>query len=153
VGCLLAILLEHDETAAFFSGWLRNPWLTAVPALALTLLAIFQVDNPPLRLALWSAQPLIIAVLLVQFVYWGSKSWKILGSAPVSFLAHISYALYLYHPLASGIIFWYVRRHVGFYGAALALAMATASYYLLEKPFMKLRDRKTPHAPATAPAQ
>ena len=45
---------------------------------------------------------LIIAVMLLQAVYWGAKSWKLMGHATVRLTAQLSYALYLYHPWQVG---------------------------------------------------
>jgi peptidoglycan/LPS O-acetylase OafA/YrhL len=89
-------------------------------------------------------QPLIIAAMLLQAVYWGSKSWTICSSGPVRVTAHLSYALYVYHPLAGKIIYALHIRHRGYSAAILTLLMATASYYPIEMPFMRMRDRQEP---------
>jgi peptidoglycan/LPS O-acetylase OafA/YrhL len=84
--------------------------------------------------------------MLLQAVYWGSKSWTICSTGLVRMTAHLSYALYLYHPLASQIIYMLHVRHLGYSAAVLTLLMATASYYLVERPFMRMRDhQKPPH--------
>jgi len=61
----------------------------------------------------------------------------------IRFIARISYAIYLYHPIAlsyTGLI--PVRHAQRILTIPLILAMATASYYLIERPFMRMRDRK-----------
>jgi peptidoglycan/LPS O-acetylase OafA/YrhL len=93
----------------------------------------------------------VIAAWLLQLVYWGAKSWTICGTAPVRFLAHISYALYLYHPLASGIIYDLHVPHLGYSAVILALLMSIASYYWIEKPFMRMRDRVSVSSRSAAP--
>jgi peptidoglycan/LPS O-acetylase OafA/YrhL len=140
-GCLLAIMLAKEETRRPFSVVLRWQWLALIPALALVLTAMYPAINRYWQLIFWTAQPPIIAVLLVQFIYWGAKSWRICSSAPVRFTAHISYALYLYHPLAGQIVYLLHLPHVGYSGAALTLLMSIGSYYLVERPFMRMRDR------------
>lgn len=144
IGCLLAILLEQEKTARPFSWWLRQKWLSALPVVALTLLLVLPVVNRPLSLFLWSVEPLIIAILLVQFVYWGAGAPAIWGSAPIRFLARISYALYLYHPLATQIVFLFHIPHLGYSSAVLLLLMSVASYYWIERPFMRMRENKRP---------
>ncbi len=151
-GCLLSILAERDATRTLFSRALRWQWLAAIPALALALIVIFPASSPSLSLLFWTLEPPIIAVSLIQFVYWGGKSWSICGSAVVRFIARISYALYLYHPLASQIIYSLHIPHLGYSSFALTLAMSTASYYFIERPFMRMRDRGKHPQPGPAPA-
>jgi peptidoglycan/LPS O-acetylase OafA/YrhL len=146
VGCLLAILMENKSTRLPCCGLLRRQWLSILPPLALTLIVIAPPSNQAAALLVWSIQPLIVAVMLLQAVYWGSKSWTICSSGIVRFTAHLSYALYLYHPLASQIIYLLHVRHLGYSAAVLTLLLATASYYLVERPFMRMRDhQKPPH--------
>jgi peptidoglycan/LPS O-acetylase OafA/YrhL len=157
VGCLCAILVEQEKTRGLFSRLLRWQWLAAIPAAALALIIIFPARNQAVMLLLWSIQPLIIAVWLVQFTYWGAKSWTICSNVVVRFIAHISYALYLYHPLASQIVYQLHIPHLGWSAFALMMVMSTASYYFIEKPFMRMRDKKknaqpSPPAPAALAA-
>jgi len=83
--------------------------------------------------------------MLLQAVYWGAKSWTFTGHATVRWIAQLSYALYLYHPLASRIVRLLGMRHLGYPAVILTLIMATASYYLVERPFMRMRDRQRSH--------
>lgn len=153
-GCLLAILVEDERTRLFCCWLLRWQWLSAIPLLALALISLVPPPETPnnyFYLILWSIQPPLIAAWLLQFVYWGAKSWTICSTAPVRFLAHISYALYLYHPLASGITYDLHMPHLGYSAAILALLMSIASYYWIEKPFMRMRDRVTLSSRRAAP--
>jgi peptidoglycan/LPS O-acetylase OafA/YrhL len=144
VGCLLAILVENDCTRLHCCRLLRQQSLSALPPLVLVFMAIAPLSNKAAFLASWSLQPLIIAVMLLQTAYWGSKSWVFCSSGVVRVTAHLSYALYLYHPLASQIVYELHMRHLGYYAIALTVIMATASYRLVELPFMRLRDRNDP---------
>jgi peptidoglycan/LPS O-acetylase OafA/YrhL len=58
--------------------------------------------------------------------------------------AQLSYALYLYHPLAGRIVKLLGMRHLGYPAVILTFIMAPASYYLVERPFMRMRDRRRP---------
>jgi len=144
VGCLLAILVDNDRTRLLCCGLLRRQWLTLLAPLALLLVVIAPPSNQAAWLLVWSLQPLIIAVVLLQAVYWGAKSWTVCGSAPIRLTAHLSYALYLYHPLASTVVKLLDMRHLGYPAVLLTLVMAPASYYLIERPFMRMRDRQKP---------
>ncbi len=150
-GCLLAIVVEDDLTRRICCQVLRWQSLSAIPALALALMVAFPPKNPPLYLFFWSIQPLIIAVWLLQFVYWGSKSWIICGSPIVRFTARISYSLYLYHPLASQIIYQLRWPHLGYSAAVLTLLMSTLAYYGVERPFMRMRDKAARSQVSLAP--
>jgi peptidoglycan/LPS O-acetylase OafA/YrhL len=100
----------------------------------------------------FSAQPVLIAVMLLHAVYWGEKSWTLCGTAPVRLAAHLSYALYLYHPLAGKITKELNMPHLGLSAFALTLLLSIASYYLVERPFMRMRDhpKSLPAAQETA---
>ena len=144
VGCLLAILVENDRTRLLCCALLGRQWLSLLAPLALALLVVADPISKPAVLLVWSIQPLLIAVMLLQAVYWGAKSWTLCSSAIVRVTAHLSYALYLYHPLAGKIVKLLDLRHLGYNAVALTLLMATASYYLVERPFMRMRDRRPP---------
>jgi len=140
VGCLLAILVENDSTRLLCCGLLRWQWLSILPPAALAFVVLAPQSNNAAVLAIFSIQPVIIAAMLLQAIYWGWKSWTICGSAIVRATAHLSYALYLYHPLAGKIVYLLHLSHVGYSSAFLTLSMATASYHLIERPFMRMRD-------------
>jgi peptidoglycan/LPS O-acetylase OafA/YrhL len=151
VGCLLAILVGNDSTRLLCCGLLRWQWLSVLPPMALAFMALDPPSNKAAGLVSWSSQPLIIAAMLLQAAYWGSKSWTICSSGLVRVTALLSYALYLYHPLARKIIYELHFRHLGYSATILTLLMATASYYLIERPFMRMRDRQKPPDDAANP--
>ena len=145
VGCLLAMMVENDRIRLLCCELLRRQWVSALAPLALVLMAVVAApSNKAVALVLWSMQPLIVAVMLLQAVYWGAKSWTFTGHATVRWIAQLSYALYLYHPLASQIVKVVGMRHLGYPAVILTLIMAPASYYLVERPFMRMRDRQRP---------
>jgi peptidoglycan/LPS O-acetylase OafA/YrhL len=140
VGCLLAILLEKDSTRLLCCRALRWQWLSLLAPLALAWVVMAPPSNQAAGLLVWSLEPVVIAVMLLQVVYWGAKSWTLCSRGIVRITAHLSYALYLYHPLAGKIVKLLGLRHLGLYAVGLLLLMATASYYLVERPFMRMRD-------------
>jgi peptidoglycan/LPS O-acetylase OafA/YrhL len=84
----------------------------------MVLVVVVAPSSKAVALVLWSTQPLIVAVMLLQAVYWGAKSWTFKGHATVRSIAQLSYALYLYHPLAGRIVKLLGTRPLG-YPAAL----------------------------------
>jgi peptidoglycan/LPS O-acetylase OafA/YrhL len=153
IGCLLAVVVSKDRTRLALCWLLRWQWSSAIPLLALAVISLLPGSHPALYITLWSLQPVIIAAWLLQFVYWSAKSWHVCGTFPVRFFAHISYALYLYHPLAGEIVYAALGPHHGVIDACLIFAMATASYYCIERPFMRMRDHASRQAPALAIAK
>jgi peptidoglycan/LPS O-acetylase OafA/YrhL len=74
VGCLLAIMVENDRVRLLCCGLLRRQWFSLLAPLALLLEVVASPGSKAAWLVVWSTQPLIIAVLLLQAVYWGAKS-------------------------------------------------------------------------------
>jgi peptidoglycan/LPS O-acetylase OafA/YrhL len=152
VGCLLAIMVENDRIRLLCCELLRRQWVSVLAPLALVLMVVIvPPSNTATGLVMWSMQPLIIAVMLLQTAYWGAKSWTFMGHAAVRLTAQLSYALYLYHPLAGRIVKFLGMRHLGYPAVILTLIMAPTSYYLVERPFMRMRDRQRPRDPAIPP--
>jgi peptidoglycan/LPS O-acetylase OafA/YrhL len=145
VGCLLSIAVNSERVRPICCYLLRSQWLVAIPVVALGLLLIWS-DRRIVHVIDWTLQPPFIAIILLQVAYWGAKSWTVVRLAPVRFIAQISYALYLYHPLAGELIAVFRIPHLGYSTVALTLLMSTASYYFVERPFMRMRDRQTQHA-------
>jgi peptidoglycan/LPS O-acetylase OafA/YrhL len=144
-GCLLAVLVGNDQTRLVCCRLLQWQWLSMLPPLALACIVLSPPANRGFFLLLWSLQPLIIAAMLLQTAYWGARSWAFCRSRIVRVVALLSYSLYLYHPLGSQIAYFLHLRHNGLVSALLVPVMAVASYSLVEKPFMRMRDRYSPH--------
>jgi peptidoglycan/LPS O-acetylase OafA/YrhL len=93
----------------------------------LTLLLVFVLD-PALYVS--------IAGLLLHVV---QSPYRILNWAPVAWLGRISYSLYLWQqPFCSD-----PKLRSG-YLAAFAIATACFSYYFVEQPMLRHRERSTP---------
>jgi peptidoglycan/LPS O-acetylase OafA/YrhL len=144
-GCLLAVLLENSQTRLVCCRLLQWQSLSLLPPLALVCIVVFPSSNRAFFLLLWSLQPLIIAAMLLQTAYWGARSWAFCRSRVVRVVALLSYSLYLYHPLGSKIVYFLHVPHNGLASALLVPAMAFASYRLVERPFMWMRDHYGPH--------
>src|SRR5262249_10503395 len=88
---------------------------------------------------------LLIAVLLVQLMLLHRNGlWAWLESVPMRFLGTISYPVYLYHQWWLGLGAWIrgVPHEVQFLaGVGFSLAGAIGSYYIVERPFLRLKSR------------
>jgi peptidoglycan/LPS O-acetylase OafA/YrhL len=132
IGCLLAI----------FGGSLPKievPW--TLPMVVLVVLVPVYMGvlhfhlTPMMLLVFWPALHLSIAGLLLHAVQ--TPHW-ILNVRPVTWLGKISYGLYLWQQL-----FVYGEHSRPWYLAFVALALASVSYHLLEKPMLRVRDWKS----------
>jgi peptidoglycan/LPS O-acetylase OafA/YrhL len=106
------------------------------------------------------AGPLLVtalcsAVLVVQALDRSSVVARALSVGPIVFLGRISYGLYLWHlPIlaAFGVIGAGLTL-LAVPAVAVSILAATASYYLVERPFLRRKSRPATDAqPASAPA-
>jgi peptidoglycan/LPS O-acetylase OafA/YrhL len=131
IGCLLGI----------FAPWL--PKITARWALSMIVpvvlvpvyLGMLQFHLTALLLfVLWPMMHVCIAGLLLHVV---QRPYWILNVRPVVWLGQISYSLYLWQQL-----FVYGTHGRPWYFVFFALALASASYYLVEQPMLRVRERR-----------
>jgi peptidoglycan/LPS O-acetylase OafA/YrhL len=104
----------------------------------------------------WILIPVAMATVIWAAVsrrpIWGSK---LLGTAPLAFIGRISYSMYLYHLPLLLLFNNYAPPLAGFAFPSyfgLLLVLSTLSFYLIERPFMRVsrESRSTTVAPATA---
>ncbi len=136
VGALLAIVFYRRlpelrpalRVCALALGamtWVAGACLYAL-GLPFTLLALLNIGGAALMLC-------------------GALGGTVLSQRPLVFLGRISYGLYVFHAAALYVterLFHDVPRRAGF-GLALTVALATLSYYALELPFLRLKERFT----------
>lgn len=131
MGCLLAMFATRmPKIKVWWAGAMFVPVglvsvYLGVSHFHVTLLLLF---------VLWPVMHLSIAGVLlhvVQTPYW------ILNVRPVVWLGKISYSLYLWQQL-----FAYGNHYRPWYFVLFALGLASASYYLVEQPMLRLRERK-----------
>jgi peptidoglycan/LPS O-acetylase OafA/YrhL len=131
IGCLLAIFA--DRVPKIKRLW-ALPMLMPV-ALVPVYLGILKFHiNGLLLFVLWPLMHVCIAGLLLHMVQ--SPYW-ILNVRPVMWLGRISYSLYLWQQL-----FVFGTHSKPWYGVLLALGMASFSYYVVEQPMLRLRERR-----------
>ncbi len=144
LGCLLAVAAGTPLLERLVSI-VAARWWYSLPAIALLYLVRFHA---------WSAfhygpgftlEALIVAVLMVQIIVWSKASpWRFLNFRAVRYLGALSYAIYLYHGWGRSVG-GKVADALG--GGELALGvvasilLATGSYHLVERPFLRLKER------------
>lgn len=152
IGCLAAVAVYRRSWS-----WL---WDRTCGHWAMPLLTIVGVQ---ISLQLWRmnavpryqdvlgylVDPLLFALFILQVVALsGTRVWSWLDSGPARFLGRISYPLYLYQQvtLYRGKVIaadYPVLVQLGV-AVALTVAVASGSYYLIERPFLRLKHRFSP---------
>lgn len=131
VGCLTAVIAPHLKR-------MRGSSLTVV---ALCVL-IWYCDHSALRYTIgFSAASVLLAVLMLQLMLLARHPlWRWIESKQVVYLGTISYGIYLYHILGLA-----VGAKVGstVAGILVTVAVAAASYHMLEQPILRSRDRRS----------
>ncbi len=98
-----------------------------------------------------------VAFALLALVGTDWVAARFLSLSPLRALGMVSYGFYIWHPLAFAIVVYYgtqdgwsVWSQVVL-GLALASAITVLSWYLVERPFLLLKDhlRRTPTPPET----
>jgi len=87
-----------------------------------------------LLFVLWPLMHLSIAGLMLHVV---ENPHRVLNVRPVVWLGKISYSLYLWQQL-----FAYGNGHRPWYFAGFAVGLASASYYLVEQPILRVREKR-----------
>ncbi len=146
IGGLLAIVVESGALMKGRTALIRSPWLVAIPIGILVLVSLQDTSHypipTPLFVALFSLQPVVVSVLLLQVVHWSASQWAFLEHPSIKMVARLSYALYLYHVVAIDEAFRLLSGHRKTSAAIAAVILAFASYYLIERPMLRIRDRK-----------
>lgn len=142
LGCLLALVAKRGWVAP---RWLARPW---VPVGALILV-----------FALQSQGDIIIYLLGIILVAAICRPTYILNNPVAKYLGAISYSLYLSHGYARDVVWSWLFANTNLHNAALlfvfqfavSIAVASLLHFLVERPFLKLKDRfhKKSKAPAT----
>jgi peptidoglycan/LPS O-acetylase OafA/YrhL len=138
-GCLLAVLRERLESQPSYRRLFR-PWLSVLlvgTVLAINRYTAYTIVDVFGRLFI----NLLVAVLIHRCVYCGRDTLaRVLRWRPIAFVGVLSYSLYLWQQpfLHYGSAAWASSFPQNL---LLAVTAALLSYFLLEKPLMKLRNR------------
>ena len=140
VGCLMAGLFNLLSENPRYQRFLRSRWFYLAP------LAAFAANATQGHPRVWlfagqTAATLAIALCIDRFVrYPNGLFGRFLNWAPLRFVGLLSYSLYLWQQV-------FINRNSNAAIAAfplnviLAFAAALVSYYLIERPFLRLKDR------------
>jgi peptidoglycan/LPS O-acetylase OafA/YrhL len=144
VGCFLAVMLWEGRGLAFWKWLCVSGWRSCLLGLALAVSvgAHAFVSSAIRDTVFQSLEPVLIAAAFVGLLSCsrtGLVSWT--ANPIVRFLGTISYSVYLYQQCAADLnLFGSLPRLVAIPGALLVIiALASVSYYLIERPCLNLK--------------
>jgi peptidoglycan/LPS O-acetylase OafA/YrhL len=145
IGCLLATMAReprYQGIAKVLSGRMWAPLVTLAGMAAVPTLLSGSIWRHIIGFSAYSA---LVAILLVQVMILSAASpWRWLNSRPMRYLGDVSYPTYLYHVWAVGAVHK-LDVASGFLGFGVSYAVtilaAAASFHLVERPFLRLKDR------------
>jgi peptidoglycan/LPS O-acetylase OafA/YrhL len=144
-GCLLAAAFRQERFRSAVVTTVRH--FRALPLLAAAGLLLL-VDNAGDRYRYtfgFTVESVLIAFAISQLLaLQAGKPWRWFDATPIRYLGRISYGMYLYHQWGLSI-----GRHAVAHqqwlefpaGMAATVVLATASYFLIERPFLGLKAR------------
>ncbi len=158
MGCLLAVALREGAAAGL---WRRLCARSALLWGTLGLLAVSVALNVRFGTGYRDAvgfaiDPILVAALLVQAIGWPRAGFaRVLNWGPVRYLGTISYSIYLYQQMlidpAKKLAAQWPALSLPFTMAAV-VAAASASYWIVERPFLRWKNAFERHRPAVSQA-
>jgi peptidoglycan/LPS O-acetylase OafA/YrhL len=162
MGCLLAVALYRGAAPRLFA-WLCSSPMMPVFTLALLIGEVAwthsrQGSGPGTasRSFEFALRPLLIAALMTQWMAFArSPGWHWLNWKWLVYLGRISYSTYLYQQITPALVKPLTSRLPMVPPIVITLPatilFASVSYFLIEKPFLGLKDRvgqRVPESPA-----
>ena len=144
-GCALALIMHQP-------GWRdRLRRLTVMPVWLVCVAALIYVWITPLPYSVPMESMLIPLVLIGTVLHPQTVIGRALESRPLAWLGRLSYSIYLWQSaLFVGRYQSPVDLQVGPLNVAVLLAVAAASYYLIERPVVAFGHRLTRREPPAA---
>jgi peptidoglycan/LPS O-acetylase OafA/YrhL len=147
IGCLLAVVLRDRAFGLLWERLCWSPWFPVLTAAGLFLsAALANRYGTMYRDAVgFIVDPLLVAILIVQTVAHRSTGLGVaLNWGWMRYLGSISYSIYLYQQIVIGPAKSFTTStHWLALPASMAcvVIVASASYWIVEKPFLRLKGR------------
>ena len=148
LGCLVAVLLKRGVLNDVWSAITSRMFMPVLTLILLsTSIALGEHFHYVYKYSVgFLLDPFLIAIFLVQVVALGDAwLWKWLNWPVTRYLGRISYPMYLYHGLANDLVLRMLRGRPLWLVAPAAVAgvaaMASVSYFVVEKPFLRLKSK------------
>ncbi len=148
IGCCTAVAVRRGAVPWLWRWLCDRPWKLALTFAALTAsqLAIGWTGSEHMVIADYCIQPVLFAAIILQIVHFADHwSCRWLSSKPMAWLGAMSYSTYLWQQLPTAMSrttleHWPVPARLAV-ACGGSLAMACGSYYLIEKPFLRWKER------------
>lgn len=148
IGCLVAALCSSRRFLALASVIARRAWYPVPVVLAVYLSRVHLGEWWHYTIG-FSMDSLLLAVLMLQLLQLsGTQAWRWLNYRFTMWVGVLSYPLYLWHIWGLGAADNILNGLGGYplqlgLGIVLSFALASISYYGLERPFLRLKARFT----------
>ena len=149
VGCLFATLLKRGALYSFWRALCSKFFMLLPLAALLCSMRFGHTLLPRYRdVIAFAIDPVLIALMMVQLISFSNHSYaRWIESPLMRFLGRISYSLYLYQQLTLGFALkLFANQSVVtqlLAAVAVTVMAASFSYYVIERPFLKLKDARS----------
>jgi peptidoglycan/LPS O-acetylase OafA/YrhL len=146
VGCGLGVLLAsnliRDDARPAIAARLK-PLAPVSAAVFATIVLYANWQSPHMYYWLFAVVEVLVALLILQIFVADSSATKTFFSLrPLVWVGTISYGLYLWHYPIYVLLKGYGMTHKGIvFGTVLTFSIAAVSYYAMEKPILRFKDR------------
>ncbi len=156
VGCLLATWVRDERFVRIARTVACRPWMPLV-TIALMCVTLRSFGSEARFTVGMTVYCVLVAVLIVQVLQLHAHGlWRWLDARPTRFLGTLSYSIYLYHlralRLGTRLTFLPPVLQLAA-GVAATIVVAAASYFLIERPFLRLKSRVPASASTRAVGQ
>jgi peptidoglycan/LPS O-acetylase OafA/YrhL len=147
VGCLLAIAVDFESVVIAAGIAAKRSWFPLVTVALLITSRLALTDSYHYSVG-FAVDALLVAALIAQLLQlYRTRLWSWLEWRSIRYLGTISYPIYLYHQWGDSV----GRRLSGgarpvefAVGVMATIVLASGSYYMIERPFLKLKARYAP---------
>jgi peptidoglycan/LPS O-acetylase OafA/YrhL len=157
IGCLVAVVIKRGLHKGFWETVTRASWMPFATAMLFAASSLYGHQHMLYRHTIgYAIEPVLAAIGIIQIVALSATpAWRWMEWQPVVWTGRISYSLYLYQQLGVSRFVLPARSMPIRLVACVAVTffLASASYYIVERPFLRLKDRRGVLAPSAAPGR
>jgi peptidoglycan/LPS O-acetylase OafA/YrhL len=139
-GCLLALLRPRLHENRCYLRFLESRWFAAIPLAMLLLNVVYDHAHGVFYHGFGYLVTICIIIVIDGCITIRNKVIRGLNWKPVAFLGTLSYSIYLWQQIFMNQKGLYIFNYFPL-NVILVLSCACASYFVVEKPFLELKNR------------